>query len=78
MSKLTAEELQRKGGQKRYKKYGKEGMAEMGRKSVQAQLQRDPEYFKKLSQKGLEARRKKSREKARSTVDKVVDILSGK
>ena len=79
MSKITTfQQLGQLGGQAKYRKHGKEGMAAMARIGVEKNKQRDPDYYKKLSQKGLEARRRNYEKKNKSGYDHFIDSLTGK
>jgi hypothetical protein len=67
------------GGTNTYRKYGREHMAELGRKSYQAKLAKyGKQYFIDLSKKAVAARMKKKHEEWDSTIEAVADCIIGK
>lgn len=71
-------EFARKGGNAYKAKYGIQGYSELGKRSAQSRKEsKDPEYWKELSKKGVEARRRKMKERKKNVLDKTVDLLTG-
>lgn len=59
MIKDKFQEMVKKGGESTKAKYGRDHYSKMGKKTVENRRKQDPDYFKRLAQFGLEARRKK-------------------
>lgn len=78
------EEITRKGGQTTKLRHGREHFVKIGKLRAEAGIKRDPEYFKKLSAAGVEARKRKQaalRQKEldeKQPLDKLARVLTGK
>lgn len=71
----------RKGGRKLVEQRGREYMAKIAARASIAIKKKDPDFYRRLSEKGVAARQKKKMEKLkkdRSSIQKVTDILTGK
>jgi hypothetical protein len=65
-----------KGGKKTLKKYGKGHFGKMGVKGGKAKLKMyGIDYFKKISALGVLARKKKAKQKSKSIVQKIADVI---
>lgn len=81
---MTLPEFQSLGGKTTLNRHGKKHFSEAGKKGALAKIQKDPDYYKKLSRAGVEARLKKKAEAKQrvkedsSPISRVVKILTGK
>lgn len=60
---LNASEMGKVGGKRKFEKYGKEHMAQIGAKGRETIKKKDPDFYKRLSAAGVAARLKKMAEK---------------
>lgn len=74
---MTVKESTSKAGKATYAKYGSEHMAKIAKIGRDNLKKKDPDYYKRLSQAGVEARKRKAKEKRRTSVEKVATILLG-
>lgn len=75
----------KRGGLRTRENQGSDFYRKIGEKGKQTLKERDPEFYKNFSRKGIEARRAKKQqqeqeqeEAKKSTVEKFTDILTGK
>lgn len=75
---LNASEMGKKGGNRLKELRGSTYFAEIGAKGRQAIRKKDPDFYKRLSRLGVQARKRRKIEAKQSSVDRFANILIGK
>lgn len=73
----TLKEMSSKGGKTTYARHGSDHFAKLGKKGRASLIKKDPDFYKRLSKKGIEARKRK-REEAKNPLSAISNLLTGK